>query len=397
MSARQTITLASLARARTRQRMTTDLLRPLALGVVLLVAVGSSRASPRPGLHADHLGVLVSLVATGVGVVGIAVTGRDTRLPVQLALYLLLALGSAGLVRYQPHGPGYVIGLAAVASATLRAGSAAGAIVAIVAVGGFTLAGFLQSSRSIASIVAISIGVVAFFVIAQLARRLREGQEEAERLLLEIAGSREAQAEAAVLAERQRLAREMHDVLAHSLSGLVLQLEGARLLVARGPASGELASAVDRAHHLARAGLDEARRAIGMLRGDELPGPERLAGLAQEFERDTGVPCDVVLSGEQRALAPEARLTVYRVAQEALTNVRRHAAPQRVALTLTYEPDGARLVVEDFAAAPIAADGAPAGAGFGLRGMRERADLLGARLSAGSTSSGFRVELWMPA
>src|SRR5437763_5635549 len=112
----------------------------------------------------------------------------------------------------------------------------------------------------------------------------------------------------------------MHDVLAHSLSGLVLQLEGARLLVARDGASPEVAAAVERAHHLARAGLGEARRAIGMLRDDELPGLERLPALARDFERDTGVPCHVEITGSERELGSEARLTVYRVAQEALTN-----------------------------------------------------------------------------
>ena len=77
-------------------------------------------------------------------------------------------------------------------------------------------------------------------------------------------------------------------MLAHSLSGLMLQLEGARMLAADNPADPRLHQAVDRAHHLAKSGLDEARRAIGMLRDDDLPGPELLPGLAAQFEQDTG-------------------------------------------------------------------------------------------------------------
>jgi signal transduction histidine kinase len=186
----------------------------------------------------------------------------------------------------------------------------------------------------------------------------------------------------------------MHDVLAHTLSGLVLQLEGARLMASREGADPELAEAVDRAHRLARTGLDESRRAIGMLRGDELPGPERLDALARDFERTSDVPCGLEVTGPRRERGSDARLAVYRVAQEALTNVRKHAHPERVELHLGYEPEGTRLTVEDFGAvAPAAA----ANGGYGLAGMRERAELLGGRLDAAATPSGFRVELWVPA
>jgi signal transduction histidine kinase len=190
----------------------------------------------------------------------------------------------------------------------------------------------------------------------------------------------------------------MHDVLAHSLSGLVLQLEGARLMAARERIDPELAGAIERAHHLARAGLEESRRAIGMLRGDDLPGPERLGALAEEFARDSRIPCRVEVEGDERELGSEARLTVYRVGQEALTNVRKHAGAERVELHLGYEPGGVRLVVEDFAAPGAAPpDSGSDGGGYGLTGMRERAELLGGTLAAAPTGRGFRVELWVPA
>ncbi len=199
------------------------------------------------------------------------------------------------------------------------------------------------------------------------------------------------------LAERQHLAREMHDVLAHSLAGLTLQLEGARLLAAaERPDIRQIAAALERAHQLARAGLQDARRAIGTLRDDELPGPQRLAGLAREFERDGGVGCHLEVAGEQHELGPEARLALYRTAQEALTNIRKHAHARRVELRLDYEPLGTRLTVEDYASDGDRPPPAPDGGGYGLTGMRERAELLGGTLTAAPTGTGFRVELWVP-
>jgi signal transduction histidine kinase len=188
----------------------------------------------------------------------------------------------------------------------------------------------------------------------------------------------------------------MHDVLAHSLSGLMLQLEGARMLAAEDPADPRLAQAINRAHHLGKSGLDEARRAIGMLRDDELPGPERLAGLAAQFQQDRHIPCRLTVSGPAHELGTEARVALYRVAQEALTNITKHTHPERVELHLVYEPSVTRLTVEDFTtgAPPAVATGE---GGYGLTGMRERAELLGGTLTTAATRSGFRVELDVPA
>jgi hypothetical protein len=131
-------------------------------------------------------------------------------------------------------------------------------------------------------------------------------------LLGELEQTRAAQVQAAALSERQHLAREMHDVLAHSLSALTLQLEGARpLAAAEQPDSGRIAAALERAHHLAQARLRDARRAIGTLRDEELPGPQRLTGLAHEFERDSGVSCHLEVArraARARLPGPPGRL-----------------------------------------------------------------------------------------
>ncbi|MGO8978031.1 MAG: sensor histidine kinase, partial [Streptosporangiaceae bacterium] len=128
-----------------------------------------------------------------------------------------------------------------------------------------------------------------------------------------------------------------------------------------------------------------------------LPGPERLADLAAEFEGDTGVPCKVAVTGDdERDLGTDGRLTFYRVTQEALTNIRKHARADRVEIRLAYEPGGTRLTIEDFDTCgklPARCDGT----GYGLTGMRERAELLGGTLTAGPAGGGFLVELWVPA
>jgi signal transduction histidine kinase len=122
--------------------------------------------------------------------------------------------------------------------------------------------------------------------------------------------------------------------------------------------------------------------------------------LVSDFERDAGVPCSLDIDGIGRPLDSVARLTVYRVTQEALTNIRRHAHPDRVSVRLAYEPQGVRLTVEDAEPAgraqePSDGDDGASG-GYGITGMRERAELLGGHLHASPTGAGFRVELWLP-
>jgi signal transduction histidine kinase len=163
--------------------------------------------------------------------------------------------------------------------------------------------------------------------------------------------------------------------------------------------SGRLPPALDRAHHLARAGLEEARRAIAALRDADLPGPDRLEQLTADFEQDSNVHTSLEITGTARELDSETSLTIYRVAQEALINIRKHATPDRVEVSLSYDPDGTRFTVSDHAQTPSPAK-LPSrndGGGYGLTGMRERAELLGGALSADPTADGFCVELWIPA
>jgi signal transduction histidine kinase len=264
-----------------------------------------------------------------------------------------------------------------------------GAIMLIVGIAPFTIGALIKGDPGTA--VSASVGVAPWYLILRLMRLLG-----ARNRMLD--ASRAAEADAAVAAERGRIAREMHDVLAHSLSALALQLESTRLLARDRGVAPEVARAIDQAHSLAASGLDDARRVIAAARGDALPGPDRLPALAGAFGDQSGLPVAVEVNGEPRELPPDARLAVYRTAQEALTNVRRHAAAERVHLRLDYLPDTTVLVVEDHGAAGTPPPVAPglAGGGYGLTGMRERAKLLGGELVAEPTGTGFRVELRLP-
>jgi signal transduction histidine kinase len=146
----------------------------------------------------------------------------------------------------------------------------------------------------------VALNVVAFsalYAAALAFQQLREEQARTKQALEELRLSRAAQLESAKVEERARLAREIHDVLAHTLSALAVQLESARLLLEQRPGDPAALQAVDRAHRLAQDGLVEARRAVGTLRGGMLPGPEALRTLAADFEGDTGVPCRVEVEG----------------------------------------------------------------------------------------------------
>jgi signal transduction histidine kinase len=309
-----------------------------------------------------------------------------------------LIVASAALVWLQPGGAGVAGMFVAVAVAGIRLSHTSSMLVLALAAAAF-IPPAVHANRSAGAIIATELGIAAFYLVARFGRSSAEAHDQTRRLLLELQASRNAEAEAATLRERSRIARDMHDVLAHSLSGLMLQLEGARMLSTEPDANGQLPLALDRAHHLARAGLEEARRAIAALRDEELPGPARLQQLAADFEQDSNVPTSLQINGAARALDSETSLTIYRVAQEALTNIRKHATPEHVEMSLNYDLDGTRLTIDDHATTPAEAK-LPSprdGGGYGLTGMRERAELLGGSLTAATTPDGFRVDLWIPA
>ena len=205
-------------------------------------------------------------------------------------------------------------------------------------------------------------------------------------------------------------------MLAHALSGLAIQLQGARKLADREAASDALRAALERSADLAKEGLADARQAVGALRGDRLPTVDQVGALVEDFRRDTGAEATLRIDGTPRPLPADASLALFRGAQEALTNVTRYAPGTSVAVTVRYAPDRTILAVEDHARpqagardvpgasggpAPGAAPAgnpllAEAGGGHGLTAMRERAARAGGSARAGPTADGWLVELEVP-
>lgn len=364
-------------------------------------------------------GSAASLVVAVAGLAWVVVIGTETTARTLIAL-TVVGLAGAVQISLLPQEGGYIIIFVALIGIGMelppRAALAAGTVVFAAA----NLA-YLTAVRLLpGNIIGSDVGAIFLFTVGLFARstrasqaRARAAQARAEGLLAELRASQAAQAEAAALTERTRLAREIHDILAHSLSGLVLALDTAELLGRRGTANhgaaghgaddtetvAKMLAQVNRAQRIAREGLADTRRAISALRGDELPGPALLDRLVRGTSEATGIDAELTVAGEPRPLPPEVGLALYRTAQEALINTAKYAGRGgRAELRLTYRPDGVQLVIEDARApgtVPPSANGLTFG-GYGLAGMRERAELLGGRLTAGPTGHGFGVHLWLP-
>ena len=388
--------LATLRRVRAQEEAVIRWLRRLVPPVFVVVVAVTFTPGRNSGVAIRDMAAVLAVGGIALGALG-ALTARHRRAAVRIVFAVVLVTSSAALMGLQPDGPGLAGLLAGLVLLVPRVPDRFPISLSVVGITCLAAVAVAASHGSPTLALLSAIAIVGFPGMTLLARRLGQANDQAERLLIELEGTRAAQAQAAGLAERQRLAREMHDVLAHSLSGLMLQLEGARMLAAEDPSNPRLPGIIERAHHLGKSGLEEARRAIGMLRDDELPGPERLASLAAQFHEVTGIPCQFTISGQSYELPSEARLAVYRVAQEALTNITKHACPERVEMHLGYEPRRTRLTVENFAMNKEPPRVANNGPGYGLTGMRERAELLGGELTTAMTRGGFRVELRVPA
>ncbi|MFE0673294.1 sensor histidine kinase [Streptomyces sp. NPDC058867] len=230
-----------------------------------------------------------------------------------------------------------------------------------------------------------------------------ELEERASRLEKE----REAQAKVAVAAERARIARELHDVVAHNVSVMVVQADGAAYVLDAAPDQAK--QALETISSTGRQALAEMRRLLGVLRtgehqesGEYVPQPdvEQIDDLVQQC-RTSGLPVDFKVEGTPRPLPSGVELTAYRIVQEALTNTRKHGGPNAGAsVRLVYFDDGLGLLVEDDGkGAPheLYEDGGVDGRGHGLIGMRERVGMVGGTLDAGPRpGGGFRISALLP-
>jgi signal transduction histidine kinase len=372
---------------------------------------------PRPVIYALRNAVsLITIVQTLSGLGGLSNGGRVLAVALAVALAggwsfittrrtgdlldvaVLTAIVGIGawLGLLTGNGQVFVTGYSALFVAPFWYGLPAGFIPAASGVLAVTLSTMFVGHQDIAGGIGNGVGAFFFGVAALFWGRVLRSSERNLKLVQELQDSRDAEQRNAVVAERSRLARELHDVLAHTLSSLSLHLESTRVLAKSRAVDPEVLSRIERAVALARDGLIEARQAVGTLRDDELPGPERLPSLIADFERSTGVACRFEEVGRPAPLGPEASVALFRGAQEALTNIGKHAAATRVDVRLEWDDERVILrVIDDGHGSP--GRSALPGGGNGLRGMRERAELAGGQLVAGPTGQGFEVELRLPA
>ena len=413
------------SRARARGDAQRQALRPLGLVFIAVVVTASAQTHPAPGLHGTGLAVTLLLAAYAVAVVtAISVGWAHRGLVAQAAPTILIGGCGVALAVLQPHGPVEIapsmgVWIAAVRLPPIPAAATTGAITAALAV-----AIGLTEHPAAQSVFPAVLLCLLLAVTGQFIRRGRESQDRTELLLAQLQDARDGEAAAAALAERSRIAGELHDVLAHSLSALAIQLQGARKLASRETVSAALCGAIERSAELAKAGLADARQAVGALRGERLPTLDQLAVLVADFRRDTGSAATLQVDGTSRPLSAEASLALFRGAQEALTNITRYAPGATTAITVSYQAGRTVLTVEDHLSAgtdpagtdpagtdragtPPAAEPqtkeprtdllADVGGGHGLAAMRERTQRVGGTARAGPTADGWLVELVVPA
>lgn len=358
------------------------ILRLAGLGAVIYLVV---TISPRPGTAGRTPWVVLLLVVASAAWLAWAASIRRPRSPRSLQLVVpsivaVLAVAGGLLVGVSPSAAAEAIPCVGVLIASVQMPlrwSTTALVVAVIAVVVGSRIGSVPAG-GLAQATLIPCGVFLFGLNRrQFHLRTAEG------------------ARSAALAERARIAREVHDLLAHSLAGLTIQLEAARALLAEHSDPAAALAHVERAHHLGVEGLAETRRAVAALREDTPPLADLLCSLAQSY----GTTTTFAVNGAARYLSADVALTIYRAAQEALTNTSRHAAGSAVQIELNYGKGETSLVVVDHYPAGAVAPSRPpdpAGGGYGLVGMRERAELAGGTLHAGPCGNGWRVELRVP-
>ena len=375
-----------------------------AFGLVAVI-VSVSLADPGPGTPGPRgVTIAITLGLSAAGWVGWLLSG-PTGQRRALSLGSLVVMGGAGgvLAGVSPSSPAIAVGCAAAFSAGFRLKTGASLAIMAETVAACVITALLTNQPT-GVVLGFPFAYAGMWSVAMTRREYLVRAEQAERTLAETRRAREAETHAAALAERARIARDIHDVLAHSLAAVSVNLQAAEGLLAAEslPADNpELAKAIeciDRAGTLTREGLAQARRAILALREDAAPLPDQLASLAAQYQAAGDATIQLAITGEPRPLSGQAAQVAYRTAQEGLTNARKHAPGQPVTLALAFEPGQVAVTVEN----PLPPAGEPGplaatGAGAGLTGLKERAVLADGTLETGPADGTWRITLRIPA
>lgn len=362
----------------------------LTLAGLGLLVFGSLTGIPGGDSHGQKVAAVVLLAIAAFGWVAWVLARNASPEPVVATCLVVVAAAGGALAAFSAVAlifPG-VATLAAASRWRLTSAAAVGAV-GVLAV----LVATLANGNKFTVVLG---GLAAVFTAMIVGITRRQAVEHAEQMTrLELASER-AEVErnrAELLAERNHLARELHDVLAHTLAALSLQLEAFSTVVDAEPGtSSRVREQLERTRELVREGLDEARGAVRALRDDAEPLEARLSRLAEQHGAVFGT------SGLVRPLAPEALLALYRVSQEAFTNVVKHAPGATATLDLAFDADRVTVTIENDVPA---SDGVTtllgrSGGGFGLRGISERIALLGGEVEAGPVPGGWRVRAAVP-
>ncbi len=353
---------------------------------VFAVALAVGVTAQRGGLLSG--GALWAWVATLPWLVD-AVAYPVKRVGVPVWLFTAVVVGATIALEQEPTdvdiGPFFLVLLTCEMASRLQpGGSVAIVVVSMAAMLGIEIWG--PYDESFIWILAIALGWMGGFAVQTQFRLTEQMREDQARLV-----------ERAAADERQRIAREVHDVIAHTLSVTMLHLTGARLALERGRPE-QAAEALADAEQLGRESLTDIRRTVGLLgtegAGTDAPMPSAgdVTDLVEGF-RAAGLDVEYARSGDVSELPPAIGLGVYRITQESLANVCKHAPMSTATVNLAVDRDCVRLAVRNNGAPPSA----PADPdGRGVRGMRERAQLLGGSLEAGPAVDGWAVEATIP-
>jgi signal transduction histidine kinase len=375
---------------------------------------------------------------TGVLAFGFYPPGGRSALLFQAVAYGVAGLGLAGwaVLDYAPSAAGYrsrelplTLGVIAVASGAMATSSTDGAmamvifaLVAAMAAGGdaglvpalgVTAAGILATEVSglvfgadATTLIGFPVVIASGLIIGRNRGAYRIAAEQSAALLASRGRLEAEQRRADLLDERARIAREIHDVLAHSLGALGIQIQAARSVLTDHGDVGRAVELLTSAQRMAAEGLTETRRAVHALRTDTLPLADELAKATSSYAERYHVAVSLDTEGVPRPVPADATVTLLRVAQEALVNAAKHGAGKPVTVCLDYEDAGVRLTVRNEldAAVPDARSvprvGAPrvstVNAGYGLTGMRERLRMLNGTLEAGRDGTCWVVTAHVP-
>lgn len=359
------------------------LLRLAGLGVVLVLYLGA-------GGRATHSWLDIALAASVLGWViwALAPNGADR---LEQPGLLVMALGG-GLASVQV-GAAMIAALvaifAAVAQLRYRFVFGLGVTGAAAACAGISAAIMRPSPAALLGQLA------AFFVVFSMGWSRRQFQVVAEQNHVLVEQSRLIRAErdrAAAASERSRIARDMHDVLAHTLGGLVLQLDAADALLEAGETD-SAAARVKASHQLAVSGLADARRVVDAQRADRVDLHAELEALA-EHHRLTAGQLNLTLSGDTTGIDEQILVAIARAAQEVLSNARQHAHGSPVRLDVHAGADRVELDAENRLSARRRMR--TAGGGWGLLGIRERVAAVGGSVTAGKEGERWRVRIIVP-